>query len=473
MTSSTQRRVASNTAVQLAGKAVVLVIALVSIAVITRYLGPTEYGRYALALMYMQLFGVLADVGIYTTVVRDISKNPARAEELVGNALTLRILLALGVIVLGGATSLLLPYDHELRVGILIAGVPLLFGMVTTSFGAVLQSQLRMGRAVVGDVVGRACALGLVALVAVMDLGFYAVLARRGGRRAGPARAGLVPHPPPRAAALPRQRAVWRSLLAAGLPLGLALAVNAVYFRADTLIISIYEPYSQVGLYSLAYRILEVTLVVGTVFLSSTFPVISESVDRDEARARRALQTSTDLLVVLGAPLVAGGYVLAPKIVNLAAGSEFDGAVTPLRILLVAGALAWVNGVFGFALIAKERQASALWLNLAGLTFNVGLNFLLVPRYGIHAAAIVTVASEVLILAGSYRLMKRHFGFFPSLGIAVPAFSAAALMGGTLWLLRDAPLAVLLPLGAVLYSGLIYALSPRGRSVLAGLRRSV
>ncbi len=176
--------------------------------------------------------------------------------------------------------------------------------------------------------------------------------------------------------------------------------------------------------------------------------------------------------MVLGAPLVIGGYVLAPKIVDLAAGPDFDGAVTPLRILLVAGALAWVNGVFGFALIAKERQASALWLNLAGLTFNVGLNFLLVPRYGIHAAAIVTVASEMLILAGSYHLMKRHFGFFPSLGIAVPALTAAAIMGGTLWLLRDAPLGVLLPLGAVLYTGLVYAFSPRGRSVLAGLRRS-
>ena len=41
------------------------------------------------------------------------------------------------------------------------------------------------------------------------------------------------------------------------LPLGLALAINQLYFRADTLIISLYEPYDQVGLYTLAYRILE------------------------------------------------------------------------------------------------------------------------------------------------------------------------------------------------------------------------
>ena len=68
--------------------------------------------------------------------------------------------------------------------------------------------------------------------------------------------------------------AVWRGLLVSALPLGLALAINAVYFRADTLIISLYEPYAQVGLYTLAYRVLEFTLVLGTVLLNSVFPAL-------------------------------------------------------------------------------------------------------------------------------------------------------------------------------------------------------
>ena len=46
---------------------------------------------------------------------------------------------------------------------------------------AVLQSRLRMGRAVVGDVIGRAVSLALVLLVAGLDLGFYAVLAAAAG----------------------------------------------------------------------------------------------------------------------------------------------------------------------------------------------------------------------------------------------------------------------------------------------------
>jgi O-antigen/teichoic acid export membrane protein len=470
VTPSTRRRIASNTAVQLAGKGAVLAIAAVSVAVLTRYLGPGDYGRYTLALVYVQLFGVLADVGLYTTVVRDISKDRSRTEELVGNVLTLRLLLSVVVIALAAGVSLLLPYEPKVRVAILIAGIPLLFGMLTTSLVAVLQSRLQMGRAAVGDVLGRAFALGLALLVVALDLGFYAVLgAAAGGALATLAVTWLLTRRLLRLR--PRiEPAVWRALLATSIPLGLALAINEVYFRADTLIISLYEPYSQVGLYTLAYRILELLLVLGTVFLNTTFPVLSEAVAHDEPRARRGIQASTDVLVIMGAPLVAGGMVLAPQVIELAGGGSFADAATPLRILLAAGALAWVNGVFGFALIAKEKQLNALWLNIAALTFNVGLNFLLIPRYGIVAAAIVTVASEILILLGSYPLMRRHYGFFPSPRTLAPAAGAATAMGVVLWLLRGFPLPFLLPVGAAVYCGLLWATSPASREVVAGMR---
>jgi O-antigen/teichoic acid export membrane protein len=463
--------VVSNAAVQVAGKGAVLVIAAASIAVLTRYLGPDDYGRFTLALMYMQLFGVLADVGLFTTVVRDISKWPERTEELVGNALTLRLALSFAVIVLAGAISLLLPYDHDVRVAILLAGGPLVLGLLNTSLVAVFQARLRMARAVVSETVGRAVAFGLTVAVAVLDLGFYAVMgAAAGGALVTLVVTYLLSRDLVRVRFLTDGR-VWRRLLATSLPLGLALAINALYFRADTLIISLYRPYDDVGLYTLAYRMLEFTIPLGTVFLTSVFPVISRQVAEGEGRVTDTIQVSWNLFVVLGAPLVAGGAILAPQIIDLAGGAEFDGSVTPLQVLLVAGALSWVNGVFGYALIAKERQASALWLNAAGLAFNVGLNLALVPAYGIVAAAIVTAASEVLILLGSYLLMRRNFDFFPRPGTLPAAVAAAATMAGILWLVRDGPLAVLLPLGVGLYVGLLYAISPESRAALGRLRR--
>ena len=174
-----------------------------------------------------------------------------------------------------------------------------------------------MGRAVIGEVTGRAVALGLAILVAALDLGFYAVMLAAG---AGSLVVLLVTWALTRPVAAVRfhaDRAVWRLLLVASLPLGLALAINELYFRADTLIISLFEPFEQVGPYTLAYRMLEFALALGSIFLTTVFPLLSEAVAHDEPRALRLIQSSTDALVLLGAPLVAGGLVVAPQLVEL------------------------------------------------------------------------------------------------------------------------------------------------------------
>ena len=462
---------ALNTAVQVAGKGAVLLMGAVSIAVLTRYLGPEDYGRYTLALMYMQLFGVLADVGLFTTVVRDISKEPGRTEELVGNAMTLRSLLALVAIVLGAAVSLALPYDRDVRLAILLAGGPLALGLLNTSIVAVFQSRLRMDRAVISETIGRAATLALTIAVAALDLGFFAVFgAAAGGTLVslllswrlsrGFARIRFLADPP-----------LWGRMLRASLPLGLALALNELYFRADTVIISLFRDYAEVGAYTLAYRILEFTLAIGTVFLASMLPVLSGYVARGDQRVNTTIQESWDLFLILGLPLAAGGAIAAPAVIELAAGEGFGEATDPLRILLAAGALSWLNGVFGYALIAKDRQASALWLNALGLTVNVGLNLALVPEYGIVAAAVVTVGSELVILTGSYFLMRRHFNFFPRARVLPAVALAAALMCAALWPLRDGSLLVLLPLALLVYAGALYLLSPTSRAILAHVTR--
>ena len=295
-------------------------MAAASIAVLTRYLGPGDYGRFTLALMYVQLFAVLADAGLLMTVVRDISKRPERTEELVGNTLVLRGVLWFAVIALAGLVSLALPYSQDVRVAILLAGGPLLFGLLNTSLVAVFQARLRMSRAVISEVVGRAAGLALTISVAALDLGFYAVM----GAAAGGALVslvvtwllvrGLVPIRPL------AEPAVWRRLLRASIPLGLALAINELYFRADTLIISLSRSYEDVGLYTLAFRMLEFTLPLGAVFLTTVFPVMSRDVAEGERRAAATIQGAWDVMVAFAVPLAAGGALLAPEIVAVIGG---------------------------------------------------------------------------------------------------------------------------------------------------------
>jgi O-antigen/teichoic acid export membrane protein len=466
------RTVAANTAVQLAGKAAVMAIGLASVAVTTRYLGASDYGKLALALVFVQTAGLLADVGLLTVAVREMSRAPERTNQLVGAVLALRLALSLAVVPLAALVSLVLPYDREVRVAILIAGGSLVLGLANGALVAVFQSRLRMGRAAISEVLGRASAFAALALVAALDLGFYAVVASASVGAAVALIASWVLVRPFARPVLRAQRDTWRPLLMAALPVGAALAVTEVYFRADTIIISLFRDYDEVGAYSLAYRIIELLAVLPAVVMTSVFPLLSRYLAKDAERQRASVTIDAvgDLFLAIGVPLAAGGLVVAPQVVELVAGDDFAQAADPLRILLFAGALAAVSGLLGYALIAGGRQASALRLALVALVANLALNFALVPSLGIEAAAAVTVASEVLMVAGGLWLVRRELDLRPRFAIAWRVVLAAAVMAGVLALVPADSLAVLLPLGIVLYGAVLFAVGGVDRTALEALR---
>ena len=467
---SVLRRVAWNTAAQGAGKAAVLAIGLASVVITTRYLGAAGYGKVALAFAFVQMLGVLADVGLLTVVVREISRDPATTDRLVGNALVLRLALSLGVLALAALASLVLPWDTDVRVAVLIAGVPFVLGLVNSALVAVLQARLRMDRAVVADVLGRAASFAALVVVVALDLGFYAVVATAA---AGAAVTLAVTWAIVRREASPRPRAersVWRSLLVAALPVGAALAVSEIYFRLDTLLISAFRPYDEVGLYSLSYRIVELIGILPAIVMTSVFPLLSRYLGESRELAARTVDAAGDLFVAIGVPVAAGGLVVAPELVRAIGGDEFASAADPLRLLLFSVALAFVSGLFGHTLIAGGRQASALRLGLAALAFNLVLNLALIPPFGIEAAAAVAIGSELLLVAGGLWLVRRELGLRPRFGLLWRALVAAAAMAGVLALMADWPLAVLIALGVVLYAAALWALGGLDPRRLGALR---
>lgn len=468
----TARRVAASAGWQSGAKIAVALMGVASVAILTRYLGTDDYGAYALGFSFLALFGAVADLGLFSILVRDISRAGGRddvAEELIGNGITLRATLWFVVSLLAIAIALVLPYEPEIRWAIALAALPFGMGLVNGALLAGLQARLRMAGASGAEVAGRAATLAAAAGAAWLDLGFTAILLTAS---VGAAVTLLLTLAVARRTFVVRPRVnlgLWRSLLLASLPLGLALGINELYFRVDQLIISLSRPLEEVGWYGLAFRVIELTATLPGALLVSLFPVIAAQVAARDDRVRETFQQGFDVLVVAAAPLALGGLVLAGPVVAAVAGPDFAGAADALRILLFAGGLAFVNGLFGYALIARDRQRDTLWLNLTALGCNLGLNLALVPTYGIDAAAATAVASELAILAGGLWLVRRHLGIVPSPAMLARATAAAAVMTGALWLCDAAPLAVLLVVAALVYPAALWALG--GSRIVAAIRR--
>jgi O-antigen/teichoic acid export membrane protein len=467
---SDARRVAANAAAGLTGRGAVLLLGLASVAITTRYLGPEAYGRVALAFSLCGLVGVVADAGLTIVAVREIARRPERATAVLGATLLLRARLTLAAVGTAVLLALALPYDRDVRLAVVVACAPLALGLAGSAFVAVLQAELQGWRAARADVAGRAAALAAVAAVAALDLGFLAVVGAAGVGAAVSlaltARAvrALLPAPPA------SDRALARTLLRAALPLGVVLAVNEAYLRADALIISLSRPFEELGSYGLAWRVSELVATAPAVLLVALFPVLSRYEAAGDARLRATVQTAADALVLAGTAAAVGGALVAPELAEALGGEPFRAAATPLRILLAAAALGFLSGLLGHVLIARDLQLRTLWVSLAALGANVALNAALVPSSGIEAAAWVALGCEALLLCGSAWLVHRAFGWLPGPAMLARALPAAAVLAAAVWPLRSAPLWISIPVGACAYAIALATLGVHRRLPLAGVR---
>jgi len=84
-----------------------VVLSLVSIRLITGYLGKEGFGDYATILAFFAFFSAIADLGIGQITAREISKRDANESEILGKVASLRIVSSLSVILVA---ILLLPF---------------------------------------------------------------------------------------------------------------------------------------------------------------------------------------------------------------------------------------------------------------------------------------------------------------------------------------------------------------------------
>src|SRR5215469_1128303 len=90
----------ANAAAVVSGKAVAAVAGLATIMVLTRHLGPQNFGYYRTALMFASFASVLADCGLYMVTLREMSRPGADPARVAGMALPLRLTSSISVLVL-------------------------------------------------------------------------------------------------------------------------------------------------------------------------------------------------------------------------------------------------------------------------------------------------------------------------------------------------------------------------------------
>lgn len=401
------KRLAVNTGVQILGKALMVLVSLITTGILTRRLGIRVYGQYIFITSILIFFDTLADFGTSIMGVREASKEDEKGRiRIWSNVAILRLIMAGVSLALGILFIFYWPDFREIRVEAMLAWSMILFTSLAGSLGVVWQTRIRMEIKVLVEIMFPTIFLlclwffgGNISLRWVFGTYLVARLITLAwgwwlGR--GTIKFRLI------------DKKLIRQLARLSWPMGVYLLIFSAYDRAvDSLMIQRFLGTSEVAWYGLAYKIYGALIQPAFFLVNGIFPILSQK-QNQPTTSKNIFQISAGILILASIGIIIGVWLLAPTMVYLLAGSEFEASVGVLRVLIVALLFAYMGHLVGFTLISKEGQKDMLGLGLFVLVFNLAGNLVAIPRFGIMGAAGVTVLTEMLSLGlMSWRLKRR------------------------------------------------------------------
>lgn len=381
---------------------------LVTVA-LSRLLGVTQYGIYALALAWLNLLIVLATFGIEKLLVRHVTVYVYREQWslLVGilrwaNSMVLGISLVLcGAVwwlswwVYGNSDptlawaislmSLALPLLalSRLRQGALQGLGHTIMSQVPEMAVRPLLMLLLIGIVLGGNLAVRAAIpavmLYVIAMAVAFGIGFVAL---------------LWAIPPQRRAIVPAYQArVW---LLSALPLMLISGAYIVNIRTDILMLGSLLGPTAAGMYTVASRGAELVRFISLAVNIPLAPIIARLYAAgDIAELQRQVYRSTAIMTVgalgLVVPMIAFGHWFLRIF-----GPDFVAAYPALAILCIGQvANAAMGLVVQLMTMSNHEQEAAFAVGL-GAAINIGLNIVLIPQLGLVGAAIASTVSALI-----------------------------------------------------------------------------
>ena len=387
----------------LAARAGSILAGLVSSVVLARVLGPETYGIYAFVFSLITMLGLPVKMGLPTLIVRET----ARADQAGDGALMRGIwrwsdramaLMAAAVLGLSAAYVWLVAGAESPRMIALLCALPLvpLIGLAEAR-GAAIRGLRRVALGSIPDKIlrplllaGAVAAVGWVSVVPPSAAEVY--LLHCGVALVAVIVASVIAsrirpdHPGAEA-----PRTLPRAWIAAILPLSALAGLQVASHNTDILMLGALASDADVGLYRVALSGANIALFGLTTINLVLQPYFARSCSAGNHRQLQRLATVGARLSLLASlPFLALFWLGGTWLLSLIYGEAYAGAFWALIFLCLGQTVSAFFGSAGNLLTMSGRE----WIAVSGLVLstlvNVGLNWLLIPRYGIEGAAIAT-----------------------------------------------------------------------------------
>lgn len=451
---------------------------ILTLPLITRTLGPANYGIWAQSLVTIGLVSVLAGLGLPGAMTRFL---PAKTEkaEIRDDFYSALCLTSAAVLLLSIAMAAAAPFiarvffDGATNVVRMTALITLLLSL-NGMYMSLLRAFRSMKAYALFTLAEAYAQVGLIAYLVMQDYGifsiFYGIAMTRSvflallvlyvGRRIGFGR--------------PRFTNM-RQYLRFGMPTITSNVSWWVVSSSDRYVIAGFLGATSVGIYSAAYGLGSVLFMVISVIGLAMPPTLSKLYDEGRTdELAITMSYSLKYFLLLAIPFVVGAAVVAEPVLRLFTTANIASQGRAVLPLIAASILVFgVYSVIANSLVLAKKTAivGLVWIGAAAV--NLVLNLILVPRVGLIGSAIGTLAAYSLALGITSHYSFKEVKFPIDWVFVLKSLAASGAMAAVLWILHpttstDTVIAVVT--GIAVYAGALLLLRGIRRDEIAFFR---
>lgn len=364
---------------------------------LARSLGVLDFGIYSVALAYFSIISSISDFGFNRFLIREIARDKGKLWEIIWNVLMLRLTIV-SVSFAIFATSLYLLDPDRSRVSIvLLATLAVLPQAIAITFDGIFIALQKLQFSAISALVLSIATvffgmflmnhgLGVYGAVSALILGqiiyaltlIYLILKNQGFSKSEV------------------NVATFKKVLLGSLPYGLLAVLGLLYFRIDTVLLSYMRGNFETGIYAAGYKFLEALVFIPNALAFALFPAFARLHEKDSKKIKGLFTKSIVTMFIFGCLVTVSFILILPFIIQIFL-PKFTPAIEIIKILSLSIPFMFVYIPAAAVLTSTDKYLKQVILfSMIPLTFNILLNLIFIPDYGLLAASWITVGSDVL-----------------------------------------------------------------------------